>query len=250
MVLAAVAALLGASVQSATGFGFALVLSPALFAVLDPYEAVGALLVLGFALNLLVLYDGRRPVPVRWGALAPLLIAALPGLAAGVALLEVLPKAVLQVAVGAAVLAAGGWQLRRRVAGRQSPVARSEPRRRVGALVGLTSGALTTSISVSGPPIVLWLESQGLGPAELRATLAAAFLVLNAVGAGALLAAGGVGQAVPLDVLLPLLALIVVGHLVGARAFRRLDQRRFYLAVLALVAISGAASLVAGLVAL
>ena len=36
MVLAAAAALVGAAVQSATGFGFALVLSPALFAVLDP----------------------------------------------------------------------------------------------------------------------------------------------------------------------------------------------------------------------
>jgi uncharacterized membrane protein YfcA len=45
MLLAAAAALVGASVQSATGFGFALALSPALFAVLDPAEAVTALLV-------------------------------------------------------------------------------------------------------------------------------------------------------------------------------------------------------------
>ena len=36
MALAAVAAFAGAAVQSATGFGFALVLSPALFAVMDP----------------------------------------------------------------------------------------------------------------------------------------------------------------------------------------------------------------------
>ena len=40
MVLAALAALVGAAVQSATGFGFALVLSPALFAVMEPAEAV------------------------------------------------------------------------------------------------------------------------------------------------------------------------------------------------------------------
>ncbi len=45
--LAAVAALVGAAVQSATGFGFALLLCPALFAVVDPYEAVTALLALG-----------------------------------------------------------------------------------------------------------------------------------------------------------------------------------------------------------
>ena len=52
MVLAAAAAFTGASVQSATGFGFALVLSPALFAVLEPLEAVWALLALGVVLNL------------------------------------------------------------------------------------------------------------------------------------------------------------------------------------------------------
>jgi len=37
MALAAAAALVGAAVQSATGFGFALILSPALFAALEPY---------------------------------------------------------------------------------------------------------------------------------------------------------------------------------------------------------------------
>ena len=78
MGLAAAAALLGAAVQSATGFGFALILSPALLAVLDPYEAVTALLVLGLALNLLVLFDGGTPGPVLAG-LVPVLAAAVRG---------------------------------------------------------------------------------------------------------------------------------------------------------------------------
>ena len=54
MLLAAVAAFAGAFVQSATGMGFALVLSPALFAVMDPEEAVTA-----------VLHPRRRAVPAR-----------------------------------------------------------------------------------------------------------------------------------------------------------------------------------------
>jgi uncharacterized membrane protein YfcA len=49
MLLAALAAFAGAFVQSATGMGFALVLSPALFAVMDPEEAVTAVLILGAA---------------------------------------------------------------------------------------------------------------------------------------------------------------------------------------------------------
>ena len=117
MALAAVAAFAGAAVQSATGFGFALVLSPALFAVMDPVEAVTALLVLGLALNLLVLFEGGRPEHVDWRALAPMLVAALPGLAIGAVALTELSKEVLQVAVGLAVIAAAGWQLRERARG-------------------------------------------------------------------------------------------------------------------------------------
>ena len=70
MILAGVAAFAGAFVQSATGFGFALVLSPALFAALDPVEAVTTLLILGLALNLLVLFERGRPstwTGTAWG---------------------------------------------------------------------------------------------------------------------------------------------------------------------------------------
>ena len=106
MPLAAAAALVGASIQSATGFGFALVLSPALFAVMDPVEAVMTLIVLGLALSLLVLFERGRPEHVDWRALAPLLVWALPGLALGAVALTRLSKEVLQVVVGVAVIAA------------------------------------------------------------------------------------------------------------------------------------------------
>ena len=112
IVLAGAAALLGALVQSATGFGFALVLSPALFAVLDPYEAVTTMLLLGPPLNLLVLADSRGLA--RWRVLAPMLAAAVPGLVLGALALELLSKSTLQVLVGAGVIGAAGWQLRRR----------------------------------------------------------------------------------------------------------------------------------------
>ena len=101
--------------QSASGLGFALVLSPALFAVMEPVEAVTTLLALGLALNLLVLFEGGRAQRhVDWSGLAPVLLAALPGLIAGVVVLTRLSKDALQVAVGVAVIAAAGWQLERR----------------------------------------------------------------------------------------------------------------------------------------
>jgi uncharacterized protein len=243
MLLAAVVAFAGAAVQSATGFGFALILSPALLAVLDPYEAISAVLVLGLVLNLLVLFDGGRLGPVRWQTLTPLLTAALPGLALGVLALDLLSKAVLQALVGAVVIVAAGERLLAERGGRP------EPRGGVpsAAAVGLLSGALTTSISVSGPPIVLWLERRGLAAAELRATLAAAFLGLNVTGGIALLVVGGLGRWAPAGDLLLLLGVVLVGHFAGRHAFHMLDERRFSIAVLVLIVVTGVASLAAGL---
>jgi uncharacterized protein len=239
MALAAAAALTGAFVQSTTGFGFALILSPALFAVMDPVDAVMALLLLGLALSLLVLFERGRPDHVDWRSLVPMLIAALPGLAVGAVALTQLSKSVLQVAVGVAVIAAAAWQLRRRRRG-------AEPHRVPAALAGFTSGTLTTSINVSGPPVVLWLEAREASPEEFRASLAATFLVLDLAGGALLLAAEG-SASIDAGRVGPLLALVVAGYALGAWAFRRLDRERFYTLVLALVACTGVASVVAGL---
>jgi uncharacterized membrane protein YfcA len=231
MVLAAVAALVGAAVQSATGFGFALVLSPALFAVMEPAEAVTVLLVLGVALNVLVLVERHD---ARWSRLPPLLLPALPGLALGAVVLAALSREPLQVGVGVAVIAAALWQLRDRAAAARVPAP----------VAGFLSGVLTTSISISGPPLVLWLEAQRLSPAEFRATLSAAFLALNLAGWAVLGVAGD--ATADLGELAVLLGLVIAGYALGALAFRRLDHERFYRLVLVLVVVTGVASVVAG----
>ena len=233
MPLALLAALAGAVVQAATGFGFALVLSPAVFALLEPAEAVTALLLLGAALSVLILVEGHE---VRARLLVPMLLASLPGLALGALLLSALSKEALQVGVGAAVVAAALWQLRHRAARTlPAPVA------------GLVSGALTTSLSINGPPLVLWLEGEGIRPAEFRATLAAAFLALDVVGAALIVSTEGTAIVDP-GVLGPLLACVLGGYALGALAFRRIDQDRFFPIVLGLVVCAGLASLAAGLV--
>jgi uncharacterized protein len=113
------------------------------------------------------------------------------------------------------------------------------------AVAGFLSGLLTTSISISGPPLVLWLEAQALRPAEFRTTLAAAFLALNIAGWGVLVIAGD--ATADLGELVVLLGLVLAGHVLGTVAFRRLDHERFYKVVLVLVLVTGAASVVAGL---
>lgn len=232
MALAALAAFAGAVVQSATGFGFALLLIPALFAFVDPAEAVVAGLLLGAALSVLVLVESRR---VATHGLGRLLAPALPGLAVGAAVIAVVSKEPLQVGVGVAVIAAALWQLRR-----------SEETRFPAPLAGFLSGVLTTSISINGPPLVLWLESQDVQPAVFRTTLAAAFLILDLIGVG-LVAAGQGLDTIDLGVLGPLLACVLAGYALGAAVFRRLDTDRFFTVVLVVVVCSGAASVIGGL---
>jgi uncharacterized membrane protein YfcA len=232
MVLAALAAFAGAAVQSATGLGFALVLSPALFAVMDPEEAVVAVLLLGAALCALVLIESHR---VATHGLARLLAPALPGLAVGVLVLSALSKEALQVGVGVAVIAAAAWQLRHRAAiGFPAVVA------------GFLSGVLTTSISVNGPPLALWLESQDVPPPEFRTTLAAAFLALDIAGVALIVSTEGT-DTVDLASFGPLLACVLAGYALGAVGFRRLDAERFSAVVLVVVICTGLASVVAGI---
>lgn len=239
LALCAVAALAGACVQSAGGIGFALVLGPALFATAEPAEAVTALLVLGVALNVLVLAGERRVRHVRTGDLRPMLAAAVPGLVAGVLVLRVAPADALRVGLGVAVLAAVALQLRA-----------SEPRavRPLAAYpIGALAGTLTTSTSVNGPPLLLWLQGRGAGPAEIRDTLAASFLCLNLLGAVAVAALGHGDRTLGIASL-ALLPSVVAGHALGRRAFARLHPRVFRIAGLVLAGLAGVASVLTGLV--
>jgi uncharacterized protein len=232
MVLAALAAFAGALVQSATGMGFALVLSPALFAVMEPEEAVTAILLLGAVLCALVLLESRR---VGTHGLVRLLVPAVPGLAVGVVVLAALSKEALQIGVGTAVAIAAVWQLRHGAVARMSAV-----------VAGFVSGVLTTSISVNGPPLALWLEAEKVPPAVFRATLAASFLILDVAGVALIVSREG-SDTVDLGQLGPLLVCVSAGYALGAVGFRRLDAERFSAIVLSVVICTGLASVVAGI---
>jgi uncharacterized membrane protein YfcA len=238
LILAGAATLAGAVAQSATGFGFALIAGPALFAALDPHEAVTVLALLGVLLSVLVLFDSGWGT-VRWRAIGPMLVAALPGLGLGLLVLDLVSKAGLQLGVGVAVILGGLFQLRHRVRRRTSPL-----------LAGVTSGALTTSIGISGPPLVLWMESEGFEPAEMRASLSAAFLGMNVAGSVLLIAVNGSKAAPGIGLLLPLLGLVAVGYAGGALAFRRLSEEIFRTIALVLVIAAGVASAAAGVAGL
>jgi hypothetical protein len=236
-------ALTAASVQSATGLGFALLLSPIVFAFLSPTTAIVLVTALGLELNLLVLLGERRQPAVVWREAIPILGAAIPGTACGVLLLSVLPKPVLQLAVGVGLIVAAAMRTR---LGRPSA---GSTRASARLAVGFTTGAMTTSTGVSGPPLALWLSRRGLTSAEVRDSLSAMFLAVGVIAFAALLPVLGNAH-LDLSLLVAGLGCVLGGHTLGRLAFLRLEMRRFDALLQLLIVCAGVASIVAGLASL
>lgn len=230
------------ALQTATGFGFAILSAPIGAVLLDSAAAaVSTILVVGTTIDLLVLFLRRRPPAPRWDEVGILGISSLPGLALGAYLLVVLPQPLLMVIIAVAVMTVIGLRLAARRVGR-SPVVAS---RRWGAAAGLLSGALATSTTLAGPPTVYYLTHRPYGPSTVRDTLVTLNLVRLPLSVVAL-AVGGVLVLIPGIAWLILSALL--GFAVGDRAFRAMNPGRYeayVLAVLALAAMVAVASVFA-----
>jgi uncharacterized membrane protein YfcA len=244
VILVALGVTAGATLQSAMGFGFALVAGPAVFAVAEPAEAITILLALGTILNLLIILAERRPSEVRRSEVVRILAWAAPGVVAGVYILLALSKPTLQVVVGVCVIVAALIQAR---AGHAEP-SQGNPFAR--ATAGLAAGTLTTTTATAGPPLVLFLQSTGIRPEAFRDTMAALLLGLNIMGAIALVLTDGRAELPHLAILAVLAWMVVVGRSAGRLFFDRFDPRSFRVAGLGLIIVSGLASIVAGLIAI
>ena len=237
--LAALAVLAGAVLQSATGFGFALVAAPILFALLGPQQAVTAGVLLGLVLNLLTLASERRRPVVLARDTWLLLVWSLPGLALGAVALRELSEQLLSALVALAVLAMLAVRVGARSRPRRGDRA-SRPRRWQAPAAGLTSGALSTSTALSGPPLVLYLLARAAAPSAMRDTLAAIFVVQALLGLPALFLTATFE---PPAGLWALIAAGLAGHVLGRRAFAWLRGERYERAVLALLALTALVAL-------
>jgi uncharacterized membrane protein YfcA len=187
------------------------------------------MIVLAAEVGLLPLATERRRPRPHWREVGPVLAWSLPGALAGVAVLRALDDVALQVLVTAGVLVA--LAINRRAA--HVPAGRVHPPPRWGRpAAGLTSGALNTSTSTGGPPVVLLLMGRGIPPSEVRDTLIVTFLGFSVVSVLAL-ALTGTTEAVPdTGVLAALIPVCALGQLAGRPVFHRLVARGAYERVL------------------
>lgn len=159
-------------------------------------------------------------------ALAPFLGGSLVGAALGGSLLVELPAAAIQIIVGLFIL----WS----VAARPPAFLK-----RSGALAGAVSSFLTMFVGATGPFVATWLRSRGLdrmGQVATHATLMTAQHGLKLIVFGAL--GFAFGQWLPL--VAGLIATGFLGTLLGRQVLLRIDERRFRLALNAVLVVLGA----------
>ena len=224
---------LGGLVQGSIGFGFALV-SAGVVSLVEPEAVPGTLLLLAYPVNLFVLRRERSSVDAR--GLGPIIAGLVGGTVLGVVVLRSLPGDALQIAFGVAIVAAVGLSIIH---------PGIEPTPGAGLIGGTASGLITTVASTGGPAIVL-LYQRRPGP-QIRATLAAAFLVSSILSTVGLVFADRIGW---LQVKLAVVA--VPGLLIGLTAStpltRRLDVGWVRPAVLVFSGAAGLAGIARGLV--
>ena len=223
--LAAAAVALGASIQGATGFGFAVLSIPLLSLIYDPHTAV----ILGLCLSVVSssMMVVRLRAQVDWRALARWVAYGAAGLPVGVWIFGALDpgrlKLLIAVVVGLlAIVLLRGVTLRTRYLGRAEFVA------------ALTAGTLATSVGMPGPPMVLFVSVAAYEKARFRATLSSFGFVTSLLSVGALALAGSVSLRV-LGLAGTLSVGIVGGLMLGAFVQRGFDQRQFNRAVLVIL---------------
>jgi uncharacterized membrane protein YfcA len=228
-----VLATLAAVVQSTAGFGFSLMLVPLLSLVIGPKETVVLSNILSAVLEAVLLIRVRQHV--EWKLGGTLFAGALVGMPVGLLVVIFLSAAALKIVIAITVifftlmLMRG---LRIHSAGRGGNVA-----------AGVVSGVLNTSTSMSGPPVVLYLQGRGIAPGPFRATLFAYFSAISAIAVGLLAATGNFTGHVAFAAVVAVPSL-VVGGFIGNRLHHRVPEERFRHLVYAILIASAISAIV------
>ena len=215
----AVITLIAAFVNGALGYGFSSITVPlALFfftnRVLNP-----ALVLIEVALNAYVLFVNRAAVPAIYRRLLPILAGLAPGVIAGTFIISTVDPALLKLGTFAVLLPLILLQ----AAGLRRPI-RSE--RAVGPFVGAGIGVLYSVTTISGPPLAVLLNNQGLAKVEFRAAMGLVRLAESSMTALAYWYVG-LFTAESLALVPAILPSLAIGVPLGAWVIRRVPAETF-----------------------
>jgi uncharacterized protein len=219
-IVALVLITLGAAiVNGALGYGFSSITVPIALLFLTNRVLNPALVPLEVALNAYVLWVNRAALPRVWRRVLPVTIGLGPGVLAGTLIVSRVEPGWLKLYTFAALLPLILLQ----AAGLRRPI-RSE--RSAGLVFGSGVGLLYAVTTISGPPLAVMLNNQGLARQEFRAALGLIRLVESTLTAVAYGYAGlyTASSAALIPFILPS---VMIGVPIGAAIIRRLSAETF-----------------------
>ena len=218
IVLAGVA-LFAAFVNGAIGYGFSSLTVPLALVFYTNRILNPAVIVIEVFLNLYVLFINRTGVPSVWKRVFPILIGMLPGIAVGAFVLASIQPGWVKFGTYTVILPliliqAAGWR---------RPVRSTWL---IGLPFGTALGVLYSVTTISGPPLAILFNNQGLVKSEFRAGLALVRMVESSVTA---IMYYQLGLFIPESekLLWAFVPCVVVGVPLGAYLIRRLDAETF-----------------------
>ena len=227
-------------IQGLVGFGSGLVSVPLLSLMFGPKFVVPLTLVHGLMMNMYLSVRNRRYL--QWKRVLPLLLSGMAGIPIGALVLIMIPSDGLKVIMGVVISVFAVVLL--------SGIRRKFRREKTALLpVGFSSGVLNGSISMSGPPVILFLSNQGVGKRRFRANIVTYFFLLNIVTLITFLAAGILTEDVLITAVI-LLPPLPIGIIAGEALSGRVSEKLFRTIALLLVLGTGITALVTGLIAL
>jgi hypothetical protein len=212
-------ALFAAFVNGAIGYGFSSLTVPLALVFYTNRMLNPAVVLIEVLINVYVLVINRAGVPAVWRRVFPILVGLLPGIGLGALLLDLIQpswvKLVTYVVILPLILVqAAGWR---------RPIQSSWA---VGLPFGGGLGILYSLTTISGPPLAVLFNNQGLVKNEFRAGLA-----LVRVAESSLTAIVywhlGLFTTESLALTPPFLVAMLIGIPAGAWAIRRLDAETF-----------------------
>src|SRR5689334_9675997 len=164
IVLAGIA-FFAAFVNGALGYGFSSLTVPVALVFYANRVLNPALVLIEVFINLYVLFINRSGVPAVWKRMFPILVGLLPGIALGAYILASVQPVWIKLATYSIILPlilmqAAGWR---------RPI---QSKWLVGVPFGTTLGVLYSVTTISGPPLAILFNNQGLVKDEFRAGLA------------------------------------------------------------------------------
>lgn len=230
----------GGLVQGCMGFGLALVVVPPLLMVLPATIVVPTIILLGLFNTSAMTWQLRADV--HKDLILPLVVGVMAGLPPGIYLLTTLDGPAFKAGVGIFILLFSGVLLSGWTRPLRNPRWALYP-------VGFLGGFLNGSISISGPPVILFLTTQGTPKDAFRANMAAYFALSGVLATAGFAIAGVLTR----EVLLYAAAIVpaaLIGTYIGMKLSTLVSQEAFRKLTLLCIIVMGLALFIRNIAAM